>query len=85
MNLYALLDVKAEVVSAPFAAPNDGISMRLVMESLGDGSSMAAKYPDDFQLLHVGEYSEKTGELKAAKPRKVVEVSVLSESVSVMK
>lgn len=81
MKLYAILDKKAVQVSPPFAAPNDGIASRYVMESLRDQQAMVSKYPQDFSLLCIGEYNEKTGELKPDPVRSVIEVSVLSETM----
>lgn len=82
MKLYSLLDTKAKVYGAPFAAPNDGIAGRLVMEALRDPQSMVAKYPNDFQLYCLGEYDEHTGELVQEKVQLVYEVVVLQEALA---
>lgn len=81
MKLYTILDKKAGQVAAPFAAPNDGIASRYVMESLRDREAMMSKYPADFSLLYVGEYSDKDGALTATPVRLVIDVSVLSETM----
>lgn len=81
MNLYTIRDKKADAVAAPFAAPNDGVACRYVMESLRDPQSMLAKYPKDYEVLFVGEYNESTGELGPAPARLIVEVTVLADTL----
>lgn len=81
MNLYAMKDMKAQLVSAPFGATNDGVACRMVMESLRDAQSTIAKYPADFELIAVGEYDEHTGALGYMDVRKVVSVATLAESM----
>lgn len=83
MNLYTVKDKKASHAQPPFAAPNDAVACRLVMESLRDGQSMLAKYPGDFQVIHVGEYAEDDGWILPAKDvRLVVEVQTLVDSMA---
>lgn len=80
MNLYTIRDKKADVVMAPFAAPTDGVACRSILEAFRDASSMVSKYPSDYELIQVGEYDEKTGELAPMPARLVVQVQVLWES-----
>lgn len=84
MKLYTMRDKKSGLCSAPFAAPNDGVAFRMVLESLRDRDAMISKYPADFQVLFLGEYAEDDGSLSPAKDvRVIVEVSALAESLKV--
>lgn len=81
MNLYVLRDKKSNTVAAPFAAPSDGVAMRLVMDALDDPKATIARYPKDFVVIYIGEYADDDGTLRPADVvRTLVEVEVLAES-----
>lgn len=61
-QLYQLYDTKAGVVSGPILSANKPAPMvRSFNELLADKNTDPGKYPEDYQLLHVGEQDEETG------------------------
>lgn len=82
MNLYTLVDKKSNTCMPPFAAQNDGVACRNIMDALRDVQAMIAKYPKDYVLVHVGQYAEDDGMLVPAREvRNVAEVYTLFEAL----
>lgn len=62
-KLYAINDVKAEVLAPPFLAENDDIARRVCCESFADKNSIPHKYGRDFALVRLGEFDLKNGDI----------------------
>lgn len=65
-------DVKAEVFGPPFFVPNDAIALRLLAQLVLDKRSDLGKYPGEFFLYHVGEFSVESGALAPISPVRMV-------------
>lgn len=61
LQIYTVRDCKAGISGAPFVAENDIVVARLVREALRDGSSTMGKYPEDFEVHHLGEWDADLG------------------------
>lgn len=66
MRLYAfsVLDKKAEYFSTPFFTRSLGEAIRGFGDEARNPDSQLAKHPNDFELYHVGYFSQETGELE---------------------
>nr|WAE43814.1 MAG: nonstructural protein [Microviridae sp.] len=64
-NLYAIYDTKTELHAPPVVFENDGEALRSVMQYLqnAEGNTPMHKFPNDFVLLQVGKWEEKSGKV----------------------
>lgn len=63
LNMYSLYDAKAEIFHPPFYKHTHGEAERDTRTLVNDGKSMVNKYPEDYDLYHVGTYDDKTGKI----------------------
>lgn len=61
--MYSIRDSKSEVFNTPWFAKTHGEAERNFLALTNDQQSMVAKYPEDFDLYHVGTYDDQTGKL----------------------
>lgn len=52
----------------PFYSPNEMAAKRTFANAVNQKDSMLHTYPQDFQLLHVGSFSDETGVLVGIQP-----------------
>lgn len=66
MRLYAfsVLDKKAEFFSTPFFTRSLGEAIRGFGDEARNPESQLAKHPNDFELYHIGFFSQETGALE---------------------
>lgn len=64
MNIYSIRDDKAEAFMQPFYSVTHLTAMRSVEQAANDPESQIGRYPQDFQLYHLGEFDETTGKCK---------------------
>lgn len=77
MRLYSILDKKAGEFGPPLDSVNDAVMCRQILESIRD-DHLVRKYPTDFDLFYVGEFSSATGFLvDLAAPVFVVNLGVV--------
>lgn len=62
-QLYSIFDSKSGIYAAPFVETNKGSAIRAINELIARGDSTPAKYPEDFQLVHLGSYDEQSGQI----------------------
>lgn len=83
MNLYSIFDRAAGTYNAPICCVSDSVAIRMLRETLCDASTILAKYPDDYQLVKIGEFLVENGQIN---PQLVVLVdgfrSLLEQGVS---
>ena len=65
MKLYCIYDRNAELANAPFVMPNNAMAIRNFQMQVNRPGTAAqpnvlALYPDDFQLLFIGDMDDKT-------------------------
>lgn len=56
LQLYSILDTKAEAFFPPFPAANAAEALRSFSDLLVDPQSKIGKHPEDYRLYHVGEF-----------------------------
>ena len=81
MQMYALLDTKAERCTPPFLASTDNEAARLVAISVARSGTLPAEYPEDFVLIRVGEWNEATGVISPIVPVTVQNVSAILQAL----
>lgn len=59
--LFAVYDAKAETFSAPYTIPKVELALRAFGEMVQDEETDIGKYPEDYQLLMLGEYDTDSG------------------------
>ena len=67
IKIYSIKDLKEGKFAQPFYFINDAMAKRALFGSVNygeKGKSTLADYPTDYDLYKLGEYDEKTGELK---------------------
>lgn len=81
VRTYVVHDLKAEAFLSPFVAVNDGVAMRMLQTSMSAPNSLFSSHAGDFQLVCVGEYDDKTGQLCPQDHRIICSLHELKESV----
>jgi len=61
LEAYAIWDNKAKNFTSPFFMRSRGEAIRAFTSTVNDGSSQIGKFPEDFQLFHVGFYDDNSG------------------------
>lgn len=77
LEVFALYDVKAAAFSAPFVAPTIGAAKRLAHAVGSDQETSVGRYPDDYTLMHLGEYDDTTGRIAPINPLAICTVAAL--------
>lgn len=62
---FSIRDSKGEVFNPPFYKHTHGEAERDFTSLVRDEKSMVSKYPEDFDLYHVGTYDDQTGVFKS--------------------
>lgn len=65
LKAYAIRDSKAEMYNVPFFNKTHGEAERNFKQLVNDEKSMVHKYPDDYDLYHIGQYDDDKGVLIA--------------------
>jgi len=76
MQMYALLDKKAGTYGGILLAASDGHVSRVIVERFTGSGDTVEKFPEDFDLYGLGEYSLETGVVESA-VKFVVNVGVI--------
>lgn len=63
MKMFAVYDSKAETFLNPFFMQSRGLAIRAFNTTAQDQRTEIAKYPGDFTLFELGDWSEVTGQL----------------------
>lgn len=61
MNYFCIYDTKAQAFTQPFHAPSRADAIRQVTMMTDDGKSLLSRFPQDYQLMSLGEFDKKTG------------------------
>lgn len=65
LKAYSIRDSKAEVFNTPFFSKTHGEAERNFQQLTKDSNSMVNKYPEDYDLYHLGTYDDSTGTFEA--------------------
>lgn len=60
-SIYAIHDSKVKAYLQPFFMRTHGEAIRSFGEICSDEKSQFNKYPEDFAMLHIGDWDEETG------------------------
>lgn len=72
MNVYSIFDKKGCCFELIFHASDDVSAIRTCDSMVFSRDNQYAKYPEDFDLFHIGEFDQKTGILVAKQIRFVL-------------
>lgn len=61
LKAYSIRDSKAEVYNTPFFSKTHGEAERNFAQLTRDDKSMVNKYPEDYDLYHIGTYDDLSG------------------------
>lgn len=61
MKAFSIRDAKAEIFNTPFFKTTHGEAERDFKAAVNDDKTTLHKFPEDFDLWHVGEYDTNTG------------------------
>lgn len=61
LKAFSIRDAKAEIFHAPFYKGAFGEAEREFKMMVDDEKSKLSRFPEDFDLYHVGEYDDQTG------------------------
>lgn len=64
LQIYSIRDSKGEVFNTPFFQKTHGEAERNFRELVNDEKSMVSKYPEDFDLYHLGSYEDQSGKIE---------------------
>lgn len=80
LKAFSIRDAKAEIYNPPFFKKTMGEAERDFHQLCKDDKSMPAKYPEDYDLYHVGQYDDNNGKFEPlATPQHIVKaVDVLT-------
>lgn len=70
-KLYTVFDKVAEEAGPVFTAVNDGVAVRSYVKILRQTAD-----PNDYKLLHIGEYNTETAAVAPVSPVRVVYVTI---------
>lgn len=77
-HLYSIFDTKSREFSPPQIHHNDDVASRTVLGAL-TGDSMLSRFPQDYELHHVGTFDSEKGIFNSASPRFIVAISTLHQ------
>ena len=62
-QIYSMYDSQTLQYRQPTLMPNDGAAERALSELFHGDSNDYTKYPEDFTLMHLGEFDDETGQI----------------------
>lgn len=68
VEVYSILDTKAQAFNQPFFAPNNAVAFRVVESAMKNPQSGFTSFPADFTLFRVGTFDSIKGILIPASP-----------------
>lgn len=76
-TLFTVYDRKSQQYAAPFAEINDGTAIRAMQDVMKNKDHPFAAYPEDYELISLGQFDEQTGEIVVNKPTQVINMLTL--------
>jgi len=71
LNLYRVLDTKAEAYNKPIVFETDGVAIRAAAEAVNDTENPISRNPEDYILFHVGSFENFPADIVPCEPRSV--------------
>ena len=85
MQVYAVYDAKAGTYGSPFYQMNDAMATRLFANLANDEQTTIGRNPEDFSLIHIGEYDDQDGKFKQKKFNSIATASALVKVQTMVK
>lgn len=63
LNVYCIMDIKADGYGTPFFMLRDGMALRAFTDLVNDRNTTVSRHPDDYKLVCIGEYDDVSGRL----------------------
>lgn len=71
LNIYAIRDLKIDAFSQPYYSHTHGSALRAFTDHVNDPQSMPNKHPEDYELWHLGDFDDQSGQLNQDKPTRI--------------
>lgn len=65
---FSIFDHKTNYFQPPFFSPTTASGVRLFQNLVNDETSLASKFPEDFQLMLIGSFDDTTGVFQPQAP-----------------
>lgn len=80
LRMYSIKDTKSGEYHQPHHATNDVVAMRGIQSVIRSGKTTLSQYPQEFDLVEVGEWDDETGTLigRIGGPRHVTTCAALA-------
>lgn len=72
LHMYAIRDIKARVYHAPFFQRSVVEAVRMFTQLINDPQTFISKYPEDYELFELGDFSDDDGKWGVHDPLFVV-------------
>lgn len=79
MKVFSILDIKAKTYCKPFVDTTPASAIRSFGQAVNDPQSQISKFPEDYILYQIGEFSETTGALKPTERTELAQAHNLVE------
>lgn len=67
-QIFSIQDTKSKTFNPPFYQKNVGEACRTFTKLVNDTTSLLNQYPEDFILVHLGQFCDDTGEIVVINP-----------------
>lgn len=81
LNIYTVFDKASSTHSQPYFAINDKVLIRDLKSLFYDKSVIFSRYPEDYELCHVGQFDERTGKIIGFEPIVVTSFIDIRDSI----
>lgn len=73
-KIYSIRDRQAEVFDRPFYMISHGLASRAFTDEINrqDANNALSNHPEDFDLWHLGEFDDNSGEFHSHEPKKIL-------------
>lgn len=82
MEFFSIRDIKTESFGTPFPAAHQAVAVRQALSAVQQPDSQLAKYPQDFELWHVGHFNVSDGVFEDTPPTLVSTFTALKQSIA---
>ena len=64
LKMFCIFDNKADCYLTPFFFPHTGQAVRAFKDLVADKNSTVGRHPDDYKLVHVGNWDDSVAEFE---------------------
>lgn len=77
LGIYSIYDKKTKVYSTIMLQTNDAEAQRTASVLKRSRERLESQYPEDYQIVKVGEFNDSTGEVKKESVKIIAELSAI--------